>query len=229
MKGRKKVQFGKRRAGPPTNNRQVMRDEIPKLLPMVVDQLSVGITLRFLTTGLWTGSLTVTYQNLMDAWFLAGTATTTYNLFDFAKIRKVTVRAMGVQTGQVMETALVGVEFPGLVGGQFGNGKQRLGTGVGSDTPAFVSVKPDPMSQSAQYQPNTANAAFVVRAVDGLRAALYGAVIDVEVSYKNSADIAPASTATARAGLTPGQIYFGGLDGLANANTVARSAFIPIA
>lgn len=209
-----------------------MRDEVPKLIPMITDQLSVGMTLRFVTTGNFTGSYTVTYQNLMDAWFLAGTATTTWNLFDFCRIKKVTIRCMAGTYGAasaIMPTAIVGVEFPGLVGGQFGSGKQRMGTGVGMDTPAFVSVKPDSMSQSAQYQPNTANAAFIIRAVDGLRTPVYGAVIDVQVAYKNSGDVAPASTATARAGLTPGEIYFGGLDGLATANTIAKSAFIPIA
>jgi len=194
--------------------------------------LATGVTLRFFTTGTFTGSLTVTYQNLLDAWFLAGSATTAWQLFDFVKIRRVTVRAMaGAYAGgsQIMPTANVGVEFPGLVGGQFGSGKQRVGSGVGVDTPAYVSVKPDPMSQSAQYQPSTANAAFIVRAVDGLRTAVYGAIIDVQLSYKNSGDVAPAAVGTARAGLTGGQIYFGGLDGLANANTTAKTAFIPFA
>lgn len=197
---------------------------------MLMDQLATGFTLRFSTTGSWAGSYTVTYENLLDAWFVAGTATTAYQLFDFVKIRKVTVRAIGINdNAHLMESAIVGVEFPGLIGGQFGSGKQRVGTGVGTTMPAFVSLCPDLMSQSAQYQPSTANAAFVVRAVDGLRSPIYGAIIDVEVSYKNSGDISPAAVTTARAGLTPGNLYFGGIDGLAIANTVAKSAFIPIA
>jgi len=206
-----------------------MRDEDPAHLPMLTDQLSVGFTLRFQTTTAWPGSYTVTYENLLDAWFVAGTATTAYQLFDFVKIRRVTVRAMGVPSGQIMGSALVGVEFPGLVGGQFGSGKQRVGSGVGTTVPAYVSVKPDLQSQAAQYQPSTANAAFIVRAVDGLRTGIYGAIIDVEVSYKNSGDISPAAVTTARAGLTAGNLYFGGIDGLATANTIAKSSFIPIA
>lgn len=226
----RRAKNAKRRGAAPDARRDVMRDEVLKIPPPLTDQLQVGMTLRFLTTGSWTGSLTVSYQNLLDAWLVAGTATTAYQLFDFVKIRKVTVRAMAGPYGAasaIMPTANVGVEFPGLVGGQFGSGKQRIGTGVGIDTPAYVSTGPDPMSQSAQYQPSTANAAFIVRAVDGLRTPVYGAVIDVQVSYKNSGDIAPAAVGTARAGMQPGQIYFGGLDGLAIANTVARTAFIP--
>jgi len=209
----------------------VARDEDPKLLPQLTDQLSVGFVLRFVTTSTWTGAYTVTYGNLLDAWFVAGTATTAYQLFDFVKVKKVVVRSMGVNEPGVaiLPSARVGVEFPGLVGGQFGSGKQRIGSALGYDEPAFVSVKPDRMAQCAQYQPSTSNAAFIVRAVDGARAALIGSVIDVHVAYKNSGDINPAAVTTARAGLTPGLIYFGGLDGLSTANTVASSTFLPIA
>jgi len=230
MRSRKEKGSKRKGSQPVTDGRVVMRDENPERLPMLMDQLSTGFTLRFMTTANWSGSYTVTWANLLDAWFLAGTATTAYQLFDFVKVRKVTVRAMGTgiyPSYTIMPSATVGVEFPGLVGGQFGSGKQRIGTGVGTTVPAFVSLKPDPKAQSAQFQPSTANAAFVVRARDGLGVAIQGAVIDVEVSYKNSADINPAAVTTARAGLTPGLVYFGGIDGLATANTQARSAFVP--
>jgi len=173
----------------------------------------------------------VTYGNLLDAWFVAGTTTTAYQLFDFVKVKKVVVRSMGVNEPGVaiLPSARVGVEFPGLVGGQFGSGKQRIGSSLGYDMPAYVSVKPDKLAQCAQFQPSTSNAAFIVRAVDGPRAALAGSVIDIHVVYKNSGDINPAAVTTARGGLTSGLIYFGGLDGLATANTVASSTFLPIA
>jgi len=197
---------------------------------MLADQLMTGFTLRFTTQGNWPGSYTVTWQNLLDSWFVAGTATTAYQLFDFVKVKKVTIRAMGVPDGaHLAQSAIVGVEFPGLIGGQFGSGKQRVGSGIGADKPAYVSLKPDALSQSAQFQPSTSNPAFIVRAVDGLRSPLYGAMIDVQVVFKNSGDISPAALGTARAGLTAGNLYFGGLDGLATANTIAKSSFIPIA
>lgn len=228
----KKMKKVSKKGGNPKSQRRVARDEDLRIPPSVTDQLSASVCLRFMTTTSWTGSYTVTFANLLDAWFLAGTATTAYQLFDFVKIRKVVVRCMAgpYTTGSgIMPTANVGIEFPGLVGGQFGSGKQKVGTGVGFDTPAYVELSPDRMSQVAQYQPSTANPAFVVRATDGLRIAVYGAVIDVWVSYKNSGDISPAAVTTARAGMTSGQIYFGGLDGLGVVNTVARSAFIPSA
>lgn len=230
-RGSKKVTFRKKGGKPPTDTKAVMRDENPHIPPPLTDQLSVGFVLRFITTAQWSGSLTVTYGNLLDSWFVAGTATTAFQLFDFVKVKKVTIRAMGVPATfgppVLMPSATVGVEFPGLVGGQFGSGKQRTGSGVGYDEPAYVSVRPDPMAQSAQFQPSTANAAFIVRATDGARIGIEGAIIDVHVAFKNSGDINPAAVSTARAGLTAGLIYFGGLDGLAPANTVARTAFIP--
>jgi len=218
---------------PAVMGKEVMRDENPRIPPQLTDQLSVGFVLRFVTTSNWAGSYTVTYANLLDAWFIAGTATTAYQLFDFVKIKKVVVRAMGqanyVANPTISPSATVSVEFPGLIGGQFCSGKQRTGSAVGLDEPAFVSLKPDRLSQVAQFQPSTANAAVIVRAIDGLRLAVAGAIIDIHVAFKNSGDINPASVTTARAGLTAGLIYFGGIDGLATANTVAKSAFIPIA
>ncbi len=90
----------------------------------------------------------------------------------------------------------------------------------------MVSVKPDPQSQVAQFQAGGQNA-FSVRAVDYAGAALTGAIIDVHVVYRNSANVNPAAVGTARSGLTPGHLYFGGLDGAVDASTQARSAFVP--
>lgn len=228
-----KKQYKKKGKTPPTEGRVVLKDENPRIPPPLTDQLMTGFVLRFVTTLLWPGSYTVTYANLLDAWFVAATATTAFQLFDFVKVKKVVVRAMGaanpVLAIPLIPEATVSVEFPGLIGGQFGSGKQRTGSAMGYDEPAFLSIKPDPLSQSAQFQPSTANAAFIVRAVDGSRGPMAGAVIDVHVTFKNSGDINPAAVTTARAGMTAGLIYFGGIDGLSTANTVAKSAFIPIA
>jgi len=226
--GKKTTKQG--RGSVPAERREVMREQNPRVMPQLTDQLCTGFTLRFATQGNWPGSYTVTWANLLDAWFVAGTAVNAYQLFDFVKVKKVVVRAMGVPDGaHLAPSATVGVEFPGLTGGQFGSGKQKIGSSIGYDVPAMVSAKPDPMSQAAQFQPSTSNAAFIVRAVDGLRSPLYGVLIDVQVVYKNSGDISPAAVTTARAALTPGNLYFGGIDGLATANTIAKSMFIPIA
>ncbi len=174
--------------------------------------------------------MSVSFANLLDAQFIAGTATTAYQLFDFIRIKRITVRAMARVNnagGNGFDCATVSVEFPGLSTGSFGGGKQIANSQLGSAEPVLVSIRPDPKSPLAQFQPTSGNTAFFIRAVDALGNALSGCVIDVDVVLRNSGDVNPAALGVARAGLTSGNIYFGGLDGQTDATTAARSAFIP--
>ncbi len=210
----------------PNYQKQLARDHIPKQLPQIDDQLCVGMKLRFVTTGNFTGVFSVTASNLLDAWFVAGTATTAYQLFDFVRIKRVTIRAMGMApSAGLAPMATVGVEFFGLSAGQYAGGRQKEDSQLGYDTPAMVTLTPDPQSQAAQFQPSTGNSIFGIRAVDSAASPIYNAIIDVDVVYRNSADVNPAAVGVARAGLTAGNLYFGGLDGQPLATTAARSTF----
>lgn len=202
-----------------------MRDQIPSRLPPCVDQLTVGTKLRFVTTSAFNGSLSVSYTNLLDAWLVAGTATNGYQLFDFVKIKRVTVRAMPYALSSATQTSTVGIEFPGLVAGLQGAGNQIEDTGIGAMNPAFCSLRPPVGSQAAQFQSSNNANAFVVRAVDALGAALVGVIIDVDLTYKNSADVSPAAVSSAISGAQPGDLYYGGIDGGRLAATAARSTF----
>jgi len=219
--------------GGPEEQSAAQRDLIPERLPAVQDQLAVAIRLRFVATAAFTGQFAVSVSNLLDAWFIAGTATTAYQLFDFVKVKKVTIRSMGVaqpfQSGVVSPAppmATVGVEFVGLNAGTLAGGKQSSDTALGYDKPAFVSIKPDPMSQVAQFQSSSGNTLFYIRAVDHNANSLAGTVVDVDVVYRNSADVNPAAVGVARAALVPGDLYFGGLDGQPLASTQMRSVFV---
>lgn len=210
------------------------RDESPKRLPALVDQLQVGFVFRYITTATFAGAFSVTPGMLLDSWFIAGTATTAYQLFDYVRVKKVVVRAMAVGqqiasgvTIPFSPTCTVGVEYMGLSSGSFGGGRQKSDSAMGYDEPALVSLAPDPKSQAAQFQPNGFSSILTIRAVDQFGNPLAGAVIDVHVVLKNSGDINPAAIANPRAGMTPGNLYFGGLDGNPLATTQARSAFIP--
>ncbi len=210
------------------------RDESPKRLPALVDQLQVGFVFRYITTATFGGAFSVTPGMLLDSWFIAGTATTAYQLFDYVRVKKVVIRAMAV--GQQIAsgvpvpfapTCTVGVEYMGLSSGSFGGGRQKSDSAMGYDEPALVSLAPDPKSQAAQFQPSGGSSILTIRAVDQFGNALAGAVIDVHVVLKNSGDINPAAVSNPRTGMTPGNLYFGGLDGNPLATTQARSAFIP--
>lgn len=200
---------------------------MPDELPQLTDQLTTGITLRFTTTGIGgSTSSSVTFANLLDAWFIAGSATTAYQLFDFVKVRRVTVRAVsGANSGG--STVTVGVEFPGLISGSNAGGKQASNSQMGVSKNAYVSVRPDKLSASAMWQPSSNSVAFVVRTTDLNNSVCLGTIIDVELSYKNSADVNPAALTSPITGATPGNIYFGGIDGGRLAATWARSVFVP--
>ncbi len=197
---------------------------------MVNPQLSTSNTLRFITTTNFTGAVGVTYNNLLDAWFIAGTPTTGYQLFDYIKVRRVTVWGIagnGANSTFANGAATVSVEFPGLVLGSFGGGKTVTDSTLGNARPACVSLRPDPGSQSAQWQASSNNTAFVVRASDYAGAALTGAIIDVECSWRNNPDVNPVTIASAIAGAVSGNLYYGGIDGARLAATQARSMFTP--
>jgi len=210
------------------------RDLNPEKLVALQDQLCVGQTLRFVTTNNFAGSVAITTTNLLDAWYLAGTATNAYQLFDFVRLKRVTIRGMAVALDRVAgsvnaspPSCTVAIEFFGLVAGSLSGGKQKSDTSLGYMVPAMVTLVPDPKSSMALFQQASGNALFVVRAVDQSANPLQGCVIDVEVVYRNSADVNPAALATARAGMQPGALYFNGLDGLTDAATAVRSTFVP--
>ncbi len=223
MKSNRKALKKDRRGG--SSDRRLAKDEIPKLLPMLQDQLCIGTTLRFVTTSAFGGAFGVTSQNLLDAWFMAGTATTAYQLFDFVRVKSVTIRAIPSATSGAVTN--VGVEFYGISGSSVTGGKQKMNTSLGYDTPSFVTLKPDPMSLAANFQASASTSLFIIRATDVNSNPLVGAIVDVAVVYRNSGDVNPAALGTARAGLTAGNLYYGGLDGAVDASTQCRSAFIP--
>jgi len=226
MKGRKKStkRSGKQKGDHQENLMVVPAHTIPRT---VTDQLCTGFTFRFVTTGIGGAPQTnVTFANLLDAWMIAASSTNAYQLFDFVKVRRVTVRAYSTGAANTMLAATVGVEFPGLVIGQAGGGKQGSDSSLGM-RPAVVSLAPDRGSQAAQWQASSSNVAFTLRAVDYNSAVIIGALIDVDVSLKNSADVNPAAVGSAPAGMSTGNLYFGGIDGARLAATWARSVFIP--
>jgi hypothetical protein len=214
----------------------VSKDLNPHRLPQLTDQLQTGFTFRYITTGIGSSaSTTITFQNLLDSWCVATSATSAKQLFDFIKIKRVTVRAVsnpgfaGGTTGLAFlgTSATVGIEFPGLVAGTNAGGKQAVNTAMGTSDVAMVSLCPDRMSAAAFWQGSSGNVAFVVRCVDWQGNPIVGAVIDVHVSLKNSADVQPAAVASALSGAVAGEYYFRGIDGAAVAATWARSDFVP--
>lgn len=209
---------------------RVARDEIPKQMPMIQDQICYRQILRFVGTASFValGSISVTFSNLLDAWLIATGATTCFALFDYVRVKKVTVRAMGGIPAGAAPQSNVAIEFPGSNIGFMGSGKQRQDSAIGFMEPAMVSLKPDKESQLAQFQErNDTAVAFIVRSYDQSANGLLGTTIDVEVVYRNSGALNASACQNPGVALTSGNLYFRGLDGKDNATTAMRSAFNP--
>jgi hypothetical protein len=217
---------------PVRQEREAMLEQaLANRLPQVSDQLMQSITLRYTTTGIGgSSSTTITFANLLDSWLIAGTATNGYQLFDFVRVKRVTVRAVSdniVAAGVYPNSVSVGIEFPCLVAGAGAGGKTASDSAMGQNQAAMVTLRPDKMSAASFWQASSSSVAFVVRAVNQDGTVVQGAIVDVECSFKNAPDVNPAAVTSAIAGATAGAIYFGGLDGARLAATWARSVFIP--
>ncbi len=150
-------------------------------------------------------SLDVTFANVLDGIIVATTTTNAVQLFDQVRIHGVEVWAVG--TGTAPTT--VQCTFSGNVLGASGNARVYSDTSV-SIQPAHILARPDPLSQTAQWQPYNTNTAFRLNVPAG-------AIVDVIVSYRND-DSAPTGTAAVVAA-TAGEVYYRGLDSLAIATT----------
>lgn len=154
----------------------------------------------------------VTFANILDGIIVATTATAGTKLFDQVRVKAVEVWAAGLtpQSGVINLPATVMVTFNGDTTGASGDARVFSDTSM-SIEPAHVRAVPSKGSQASQWQANGAGNCFLLTCPSG-------AVIDVEVEFRND-DSAPTATA-ALVGATAGEIYYRGLDSVAIATTV---------
>ncbi len=213
--------------------RKQKRKKVPIQPQPKVDQLQIGFTLRYITMGYGsTPVVGVTFANLLDSWMVATSATTGFQLFDFIKIKRVTIRATS-NPGFAGAAALAGpavtveVAFPGLVAGANGSGKRVSDSAMGVNSMAMVSATPGPDSLAGKWQPSSNDIAFTLRSIDFQGNPTVGAVIDVDVALKNEPDVSPVAVSSPVAAAVAGNFYYRGIDGGAVGGTWARSAYGP--
>jgi len=167
-------------------------------------QISHRQTLRFTATAATPAAGTViTFQNLLDAIFIADSAVTGTELFDIVKVRSVEIWAQSA----LGTPSTVGLFFtPSTVGDQQTISDTSLGI-----KPAYVKGSPSAKSLASFWNASAAVNAFTVDCPAG-------SIIDVALSFRTSAS-APFAVAHAPVGATVGELYFRGLDGLATAAT----------
>jgi hypothetical protein len=178
---------------------------------LTATNLKFATTLRFYaTTG---GYTSFSYQNLLDAYLVAATATTGFQLFQAVKVKYVELWAMPTSAGV---PTTVSVEYAGTIAGSIGDQIYHDDTSMGVQ-PAHVKASPSKLSLASMYQISGTTAFATLKTAANT-------VIDVHVVYRGQFDNTTA-VANALVGATAGAVYLRGLDGVAAATTVYPSVW----
>lgn len=167
-------------------------------------QLKHGVALRF-TSGA-AGTTSVTFQNLLDTYLVATSATAVANVFQTVKIRCVEAWALPVIGG----ASTITLEYSGTTGSILGDQQTHMDTSMGV-SPAHVKARPSVRCLAANYQIANAGTAFLIIAPAGT-------VVDVHLTFRGQF-AGTLAAQNASVGATAGCFYLRGLDGLAAATT----------
>jgi hypothetical protein len=196
----KKTKVGNRKAG--SRKGGELSNTHPPMMSLY--QMTWDKVLRFLTTQNVI-NVTISYADLLNTILFASTATAPYCVFDYVKIKRVSIWSGSSSSN-----------FPTTVSVQFSGGSITGNAGLFSDTsvsiyPACVHAKPS-KAIAQFFQTSSASAAFTINCPAG-------SVIDVQLSMRDIQTLATAAQ-NASVGATVGGIFYRGLDGEAAASTV---------
>jgi hypothetical protein len=171
---------------------------------------SYGITrdvrIRFVSNAAFAGN--ITFQNLLDLILIGVSATTLVDLFFAVRINSVELYSLAA-VGGANTVVLI---YDGATVGASGDQKVHTDTSMGIE-PAHVKAAPDRLTQAGQFQPSSANTAFILQVPTGT-------VIDVSLSFRNPVDGAtPVASQNAGVAVVVGEVFYRGLDGKASAAT----------
>lgn len=207
-KGTKNTQGARRRV----DGKQLRSNELPQYSPQV--QMS-NYRMRFVA--LSSAVTTVLWSDLLDTIHIAKAANASTELFDAVRVREVSVMSSGTTlSGPTNGYTEASVTFAGYTLGQLGDEKTHTATSIGVE-PLHLRARPSRNSQASQWQLSSNGVAFYMHVV-------VGAIIDVVVDFRMVDTLTPTATRSAGAGMTVGQVYYRGLDGLA----AAASQFQPV-
>jgi len=199
MKGRQNKQSKRRGQNPRAKGEMISHPpQIPNLT------VTHGVRMRFIANAAFAAN--VTFQNLLDIFLVATSATAGFDLFHSVKIRS--VECWAVASSGNAETVLL--IYDGAAVGILGDFKEHSDTSMGIQ-PAHIKCKPSPKCLASEYQLSSANSAFFLSCPSGT-------VIDVEFTFQQYLSSAVAAQ-NALVGATTGASYVRGLDGVATATT----------
>ncbi len=187
---------------------QLMHITHPPQIPDL--NLVHGVRMRFVAVAA-AAKTAITFQNLLDTWLVATSATTASDLFHSVKIRAVEVWSLGI----ISAATTVQVTYFGSAVGLYGPAKSVSDTSMGVQ-PAHIRAVPQALSPPAQFQQSNNNTAFELTCPAG-------AVIDIEMTFRNKFGLNKAAQ-NATVGATTGAVGNRGLDGIA----IATTNFTPV-
>jgi hypothetical protein len=156
----------------------------------------------------------VTFQNLLDIFLIASSATTGYDLFDSVRIRAIEIWAIPV----IGNATTCSVTWLGTVVGQAGQSKTVTDTSMGVQ-PAHIRATPGPRSAQSLYQQSGTGLCCQLTAPAG-------SVVDMELSFsaRFASGVAAQNPLVAA---SAGVLYVRGFDGLPIATTKATPQVDP--
>jgi len=180
--------------------------------PPMIPQLNIAHSTRMRFIAGSAATVNVTFQNLLDTFLVATSATAVADVFEAVRIKAVEIWAVPV----IGNATTVEVQFVSNVAGQYGKPQVFTDTSMGVQ-PAHVRAVPARQSALALWQLSSSAVAFELLCPAG-------AVIDLELSFIGRFG-APTAAQNVGVALTAGGFYVRGFDGLAAATT----KFVPVA
>jgi hypothetical protein len=172
-------------------------------LPPVNAAFQIRQTLRFLVNTAQV-SKNITAANILDTICFATTATAASQVFEFIRVRRIRLWAMG--DGQVPTTVVLFLPGP-----QKCDGVYITDTSM-SVSPAMLSHKPSPKSLVGFWQPTGTDVLMQLSAPAG-------AVLDLDVDFRTQMGGAAVAVGASVTGATAGVLYRRGCDNLPKATT----------
>lgn len=154
----------------------------------------------------------ITYQNLLDVYSFAATATTGFNLFQSVRVKEINLYDMPGSTGGTSSVSVLWYENDGNL-----TGERNVATDTGYGIiPAHVKSRPAKDSLSSKWHLSNTTVCFFISV--GVNT-----VIDLDVEFVQNITGGLTACQNALATATAGQIFQRGLDGLPIASTNYQS------
>lgn len=182
--------------------------------PQNLPQITHRQRLRFSWSGATDASPgLISFQDLCDSIWVAATATTGFQLFDYVRINSVDLYASSGSSSPASVCCI----FSGTTTGVLGSGEAKQDTAVATDV-AHVHAVPSKRSLASMWQAGSTNSVCMRLSSYSNAAATKVAlpcVVDVDLSFKMSDLVAAQAVANAPSGATAGEVYYRSLDGTA--------------